>query len=182
MLGQISLTVSHKAFLMTPHVRAIDWATDPQALKSFLPDEQIARLEILQDEPGSSIALVASMSDELYGWVLAHVEMRGDLGWIWDADAIRSLTGGNACVEYLHVKEKYRRHGVGSALLTAMESELHRCAKAAASLHCAHDNESAKKFYLKAGWQLEKEVAPEWANGRKFGIYVKSLNGLDPKR
>jgi ribosomal protein S18 acetylase RimI-like enzyme len=167
---------------MTPHVRVIDWTTDPQYLKSFLPEEQITRLEILQDEPGSSIALVASMSDELCGWALAHVEMRSDLGWIWDADAIRSLTGRNACVEYLDVKEEFRRRGVGSALLFAMESELRRCAKTAASLHCADENGSAKHFYLKAGWHLEKEVTPEWANGRRFGIYLKSLDGLDNQK
>jgi len=166
---------------MNLYVRTIKPELDYGVLDSFLPEEQQARLKMLVATPGTSLALVATMSGELCGWVVAHLAMREDLGWDWDADAIRSVSGCNSCIEYLYVKNEFRRRSVGTALLAAAGRELRKAGKEVAFLHCAVDNPAARQFYVEIGWALDKEVTPIWASGRRFGIYRNQLNTIDKK-
>jgi ribosomal protein S18 acetylase RimI-like enzyme len=159
-------------------IRRCDWETDAAGLMAFLPAEQVERTETLRHAPASSVGLVATDSLNIVGWAVAHTTRRDDLGWLWDLDAIRSLTGTNACLEYLYVHEEFRRQRVASELTACMEQELRNTGKRAAYLHCAAENAAARNFYERNGWLIEKCVRPEWAQGREFIVYRKKLEDL----
>ena len=145
-------------------------------LIAFLPPEQVARVETLRQTPANSLVLVATDNRNILGWAVAHTTRREDLGWLWDADAVRSLAGTNACLEYLQVHEEFRRRGVASELTVCMEQELQKAGKRTVYLHCATENAAAQKLYESNGWRIEKYVRPQWAQGREFIIYWKNLD------
>lgn len=162
---------------MTLTIREVEWARDRDTLSAFLPEEQLERAEMVCRDPRASMALAAVGADSIVGWALAHSEIRDDLGWSWDDDAVRSVTGTNACVEYLHVCEEYRRRGVASALVSEIASRLYEHGKRALFLHCAAENEAGRRFYVSTGWREEKHVRPAWAGGRDFFVYRRELVG-----
>jgi ribosomal protein S18 acetylase RimI-like enzyme len=58
--------------------------------------------------------------------------------------------------EYLHVKDEFRRRGIGTALLAAVWRELREAGKKNAFLDCADDNPATQQFYVEIGWELDK--------------------------
>lgn len=160
---------------MSISIREMSRTTDVADLLTFLPSEQVARIEIVHNDKEASIALVAIDSGRIVGWILAHLCIRTDLEWVWDEDAIGSLTGVNACVEYLHVHHEFHRRSIGSAQLKQLKTLAHKRGKNTLWLHVARENEAARGFYVRYGWRLEKEVMPVWAPERVFCIYRKAL-------
>lgn len=156
-------------------IRKCNWEVDAGALIAILPPEQIERVETLRRDPADSIALIAADCRNIFGWAIAHIRRREDLGWLWDDDAVRSLTGKNACLEYLYVQEEFRGQGFGSKLIARMDQELRSVGKRTAYLHCAVENIAAQKLYEDNGWHIEKHVYPLWAQDREFFIYRKNL-------
>jgi ribosomal protein S18 acetylase RimI-like enzyme len=70
------------------------------------------------------------------------------------------LTGGD-WLDDLWVAAGYRRRGIGSALLARGELEIAERGSAFARLRVVASNRTAVSFYLRYGWQLEREFPHE---------------------
>lgn len=55
---------------------------------------------------------------------------------------------------HIDIREHWRRMGVGSLLLKALETNLKESSIVGLNLSCGHDNKPARKFYEKNGFKL----------------------------
>jgi ribosomal protein S18 acetylase RimI-like enzyme len=97
-------------------------------------------------------SLLVAVEDDIVGFVMFSVEDGG-----YEQDRRRGL------IENLYVRPERRNDGVGSALIDAAESRLHDREVEAIALEVLVENERAREFYSKHGYdthrlELEKSV------------------------
>jgi len=117
--------------------------------KEFTPDPELQKhgVHLLINNPSSGLILVARYESKIIGMVSIQYLISTALG------------ARVALMEDMFVLEKYRKSGVGTKLIDAVIKE-------ARSNHCKritlltdNDNETARSFYIKTGFQRsEMEV------------------------
>jgi ribosomal protein S18 acetylase RimI-like enzyme len=112
--------------------------------------------------------LVSTVVNETYGgiWPTAPIEVgEEDWGAGWVAVSAGELLGWmmtrDQWVEDLWVSSRFRRHGIGSALLLHGENEIAARGIAAGHLHVIASNTRAIAFYLQHGWRRLRETPHE---------------------
>jgi len=126
---------------------------------SGLDDEGIEwYLSLLKAEAGNSIFLVASMGNEVVGFIQAYYN--GDKGY----------------VEALAVDPEYRNMGIGSALLTEVERRLRRRGVRVIRLNVKHNNLKALTFYLRRGYVVDGVTL--LLNARVSDLVLPSIENL----
>ena len=105
------------------------------------------RISFECDTDGEEVYVYVSDSGEIYGFVS-----------IWTASSF---------VHHLYVDSRFRRSGVGSALLQSLDRWLPR----PWSLKCLKENTAALAFYLTLGWDKtgsgESDDGPYWLLQKK---------------
>jgi ribosomal protein S18 acetylase RimI-like enzyme len=85
------------------------------------------------------------------------------------------LPNGN-CIDDLWLRSDYRQRKIGSQLLAILESQIRKNGHSSATLRVVAENVSARRFYLRHGWQ-ELKLYPH----EKWGVLMvdmqKELNG-----
>ncbi len=115
-------------------------------------------------------SLVSDVVNETYGniWPTAPIIV-GDEDWGagWVAASAGDLLGWmltkDDWLEDLWVSSRFRRQGVGSALLRRGEEEIAARGAATAHLHVIASNKRAIAFYEKRGWRPVRETPHEVA-------------------
>mgnify|MGYP001772919012 FL=1 len=104
----------------------------------FPPGRRYSELTFryLMSLPGS-VTLVAEVGGEVAGYALGYLE-----------------PGGVGHVASLAVRPAYRRRGVGTALLRALEGELAREGARAFRLEVAASNREARRLYEREGYEV----------------------------
>ena len=159
-------------------VRPIDFIRDEAALKAFLAERDRMRFDHLEKAvgEGDAFAYVADEDGRAVGWACVHLNFRDDQDWDPpDDDTRRFQSGDDAYLENIEVTPRVRGHGVGSALLNAVQREAKSRGKRHLGLHTAENNTLAHKVFDRDGWQHESSVYPPWRPTSMTRIYRKDL-------
>ncbi|HET6160349.1 MAG TPA: N-acetyltransferase [Dongiaceae bacterium] len=112
--------------------------------------------------------LVSTVVNETYGsiWPTTPIHVGEEdwgAGWIAveAADLLGWMLTQRWWVEDLWISSRFRRQGVGSALLVHAEKEIAARGIATAHLHVIASNAPAIAFYQQRGWQRRREVPHE---------------------
>lgn len=115
-------------------------------------------------------ALVSEIVNETYGgiWPTAPIIVgEDDWGAGWVAASAGDLLGWMLTkgdwLDDLWISSRFRRRGVGSALLRHAEQEIAKRGVATAHLHVIASNKRAIAFYEKRGWRPLRETPHEIA-------------------
>jgi len=102
-----------------------------------VPEEDIARKLNLQREH----FLVAETEGQIVGTAMAGFD--GHRGWIY----------------YVAVREKYRKKGIGKALMERVEKDLIKIGCTKLNLQVRSSNKEVVEFYIKLGYDIEDRVS-----------------------
>ena len=102
-----------------------------------IPDEDIDRKLKIQKE----LFIVAEYEGEIIGSAMAGFD--GHRGWVY----------------YVAVLKKYRKHGVGEALMNHVERELTKIGCTKLNLQVRSTNTDVIEFYKKLGYDIEDRVS-----------------------
>lgn len=102
-----------------------------------IPEADIKRKLAVQRE----LFLVAQFGSELVGTAMAGYD--GHRGWVY----------------YVVISPRYRRQGVGTALMERVEEGLARLGCPKVNLQVRASNEGVVSFYKKLGYQVEERVS-----------------------
>lgn len=109
---------------------------------SWLPKTALDQIDFIRDTEGEAVFVFANESDEVCGFVS-----------IWPASSF---------IHHLYVDARFRRKGVGTALLCSLDDWLAK----PWSLKCLQSNTAALAFYLARGWNQigsgESDGGPYW--------------------
>lgn len=170
--------------MVTRHAGEELWEAVPRPLQA-MPDKQdaiMSRIKIRRAEPADIeqiLGLVRDVVRERYGHLFPGeppVPTDPD-PWSgsWVADADGSIVGvGLAEGDYiddLWLRPWYRRQNIGSALLSALESQIAKEGYARARLRLVAENEEARRFYTRRGWQ-ETDFHPH----EKWGFLMVEMH------
>jgi GNAT superfamily N-acetyltransferase len=158
-------------------IREIDYACDYGPLRRMLGDRDAFRLGLvpLAVEAGDAFVLVAELNGEAVGYVTVHLAWRDDQEWQPGGGTETFMTGENAYLEVIEVREDLRGRGIGRALLAAAERLAGERGKAALWLHTGEANVGAQRLYEREGWTHTETVAPAWNDGRPMQIYRRAI-------
>jgi ribosomal protein S18 acetylase RimI-like enzyme len=122
------------------------------------------------DEHDGIHRLVSAVVNETYGgiWPTTPIPVgTEDWGAGWVAVSANQLLGWmltrDCWIEDLWIESRFRRQGVGSALLLHGEKEIAARGIATARLHVLASNQRAIAFYEKRGWRRGRETPHEVA-------------------
>jgi GNAT superfamily N-acetyltransferase len=115
----------------------------------------------LEDDLPQIVQLVVEVVGETYGHLFKELPpVPNDFGvWgaCWSALIDDMVIGiGLACGDYiddLWIKRAYRGQGIGTALLGALERQIAGQGHTTARLRVVAENEGARRFYMRHGWQ-----------------------------
>ena len=117
--------------------------------RDFVPDvaRQLEGLRLLLAQPERVLLLVAVQDAQVVGMCAVH-------------DGISTAEGAPVAVlEDLVIAERYRRTGIGSALLAAAEAHAVRRGARRLQLLADRTNQPALAFYACQGWETTQLVA-----------------------
>jgi ribosomal protein S18 acetylase RimI-like enzyme len=109
----------------------------PHAPSWNVPEEDIARKLVVQRE----LFLVAVEEGEVIGTAMGGYD--GHRGWVY----------------YVVVSPRYRRRGIGTALMRRVEEGLAEIGCPKVNLQVRASNEEVVAFYKKLGYQVEERVS-----------------------
>jgi ribosomal protein S18 acetylase RimI-like enzyme len=124
----------------------------PDALVPVRPSEEsweLERKEMLEALSGDAFALVARRSDTPFGYLFVRIEGPDPVWYTGDA---------HAELAHLSVAEGERGHGVGSALMDAMDAELERRGVDDVEIGVDTGNEMAARLYEGRGYRPDFRV------------------------
>jgi len=109
----------------------------PHAPSWNVPEADIERKLAVQRE----LFFVATLGSEVIGTAMAGYD--GHRGWVY----------------YVAVRARYRRQGIGTALMERVEGELTRLGCPKVNLQVRASNEAVVSFYQKLGYTVEERVS-----------------------
>jgi ribosomal protein S18 acetylase RimI-like enzyme len=109
----------------------------PHAPSWNVPEADIERKLAVQRE----LFFVATVGSEVIGTAMAGYD--GHRGWVY----------------YVAVRARYRRQGIGTALMERVEEELTRLGCPKVNLQVRASNEEVVSFYKKLGYGVEERVS-----------------------
>jgi len=137
-----------------------------QSANVFSDDERAIAQRLIDEI--NEFNLKATGIAEFHETLIAENDDSGELiagvyGWCW---------GGTCWIEALWVREDMRRHGVGSRLLAAAETEArrHGCAQLALDTHTFQ----ARSFYERHGFEVVSELK-DYPRGHSRLVLSKRL-------
>jgi len=81
---------------------------------------------------------------------------------VMDGEIVGSILCGHdgrcACFYHVCVKEEYRRHGIGSAMVRAAIVALRQEKISVITLRAFADNDTGNKFWAHGGWKLREDL------------------------
>lgn len=122
-------------------------------IEALMESEQDVRKDMLQKQ-----VYVAYLDDKAVGSIRIQIE------------------GEKAFVSRFAILPDYQRMGIGSQMLTFIESFLASRKIIAIELYSAVDNHPLKEFYLRKGFQI---VSVDASRGYHRGLFRKELNYID---
>lgn len=126
------------------------------------PMDAFPRYQIMRFlEDPEFITLVSVLGDKVIGYVAAHIE---------------DFEGGRVGHVYsIAVRPEYRRRGIGSKLLTALEEDLRRRKVKACYLEARKSNSAAINLYLKHGYKIFETLRGYYIDGEDAIRFMKIL-------
>jgi len=166
---------------------------DTIPMSNVIPLPRLGFRRATRDDLATVAALVHAVWHETYGRTLPRpvvaartpehiaeeVAMRIDRGWL--ALLGTRLVGYCAtsanCVEDLWVVRRYRRRGIGSALLERALGDLRERGYQGAQVGCENFNAPARHFFERHGWQTIGAEPQYYAAGRVVSalVYARAL-------
>jgi ribosomal protein S18 acetylase RimI-like enzyme len=109
----------------------------PDAPSWNIPEADIARKLTVQRE----LFLVATIEEEIVGTAMGGYD--GHRGWVY----------------YVVVSPRYRRQGIGTALMKRVEEGLMQLGCPKVNLQVRASNEEVVRFYKRLGYEVEERVS-----------------------
>jgi ribosomal protein S18 acetylase RimI-like enzyme len=109
----------------------------PDAPSWNIPEADIARKLTVQRE----LFLVATIEEEIVGTAMGGYD--GHRGWVY----------------YVVVSSRYRRQGIGTALMKRVEEGLMQLGCPKVNLQVRASNEEVVRFYKRLGYEVEERVS-----------------------
>lgn len=113
-------------------------------------------------EAKNALTVIAESGAEIVGFAIVHVERAGD------ARAGYVVT--------LDVAPEWRRRGLAQRMMRRIEERAHAAQCAEMALHVSVENESAVRFYERAGYERSHVVRDFYGCGRNAWVYRKALS------
>jgi ribosomal protein S18 acetylase RimI-like enzyme len=144
--------------------------------------ESITFCRLNETDLESANRLANAVVHELYGHLIGRAAYEINRVWALETGLVAQVNNFSVgvgitdqdSINDLWLLPKFRRQGIGSALLTLLEAQISERGFRHATLRAVAENQTARKFYSSQGWQ-ELQIYPHEKWGFLMVDFSKEL-------